>query len=164
MELCLENGCAVGTVSVQRIGEDTLFTVVSHLPQGLWRIVAHGTSGQLVLGVWEGGSGTMQRRFSRPLTERIGTVQAVTAQQTGARMESEWQACEEAVSGLPPLPPGTLWKRVPEGRMLAMPWADNAPFPWTPLFCLARVGAMNGRFWVFYTLDGKDRPVVPPKR
>ena len=162
MELRLENGSAVGTVSVQRMGEDTLFTVLSHLPQGLWRIVAYGTAGQLVLGVME-GSGQMQRRFSRPLTDKLGAVQSVTAQQAGARMESEWQACTCAPQHLPPLPAGTLCKTLHNGRMLAMPWSDNAPFPWTPLFCLARVGRMNGRLWVFYMLDSADRPVLPPK-
>ena len=162
MELRLENGSVVGSVSVQREGEDTLFTVVARLPQGLWRMVAHGTAGQLVLGVMEGG-GTMQRRFSRPLTDRLGTVQSVTAQRAGARMESEWQACTCAPQQLPPLPAGTLCKNLPDGTLLALPWSDNAPFPWTPLFCLARVGRMGGRLWVFYKLDGAERPVLPPK-
>ena len=162
MELRLENGSVVGSVSVQREGEDTRFTVVARLPQGLWRMVAHGTAGQLVLGVMEGG-GTMQRRFSRPLTDRLGTVQSVTAQRAGARMESEWQACTCAPQHLPPLPAGTLCKNLSDGTLLALPWSDNAPFPWTPLFCLARVGRMGGRLWVFYRLDGAERPVLPPK-
>ncbi len=163
MELCLENGSVVGSVSVQRQGDDTLFAVTSRLPQGLWRIVAHGTAGELALGVLEGGGGTLQRRFSRPLTDKLGAVQSVTAQRAGAQMESEWQACTCVPDHLPPLPPGSICKRVSGGRILALPWSDNAPFPWPSLFCLARVGIMSSRLWVFYTLDGSDMPVLPSK-
>ena len=163
MELRTEDGRAVGTVDVQRQGEDTVFAVTACLPHGLWRITACGRSGELSLGVTEGGAVHWCRRFSSALTRRLGAVESVTVQRAGARMESEWQACTCAPQHLPPLPAGTLCKTLHNGRMLAMPWSDNAPFPWTPLFCLARVGRMNGRLWVFYMLDSADRPVLPPK-
>ena len=163
MELRLENGAVAGTAAVQQQGEDTLFTVSAHLPPGLWRIVARGTGGELVLGVLEGGSGTLHRRFSRPLSQRIGTVQSVTAMiSAGARMESEWQACRRIdAPHLPPLPPGALCRRTAVGSLLALPWHRDGPFPWPELFCLARVGTMAGRLWAFYTLDPSGQPVLP---
>lgn len=162
MELRLENGKTAGTVSLQRQGEDTLFTVSARLPPGLWRIVARGTEGELVLGVLEGG-GTLRRRFSGALVQRIGTVQSVTAVvSAGARMESEWQACRHGdAPHLPPLPPGALCRRTAAGSLLALPWRQDGPFPWPELFCLARVGVMAGRLWVFYTLDPSGQPILP---
>ena len=158
MQLYLEDGRAAGTVQVQRLGEDTLFTVTARLPAGLWRITAHGGAGELALGVME-GSGMLRRRFSRALAGRLGEVQRVTAQRcAGARMESEWQACrgDEA----PRLPSGALCRRRGQQLMLALPWREDAPFPYPHWFCLAHVGQMTGRMWVFYTLGGAGDPVL----
>ena len=158
MELRLEDGRAAGTVQVQRLGEDTLFTVTARLPAGLWRITAHGGAGELALGVME-GSGTLRRRFSRSLADRLGEVRHVTAQRcAGARMESEWQACrgDEA----PHLPSGALCRCRGQQLTLALPWREDGPFPYPHWFCLARVGQMAGRTWVFYTLGGAGDPVL----
>ena len=162
MELCLEDGRVAGTVTLQRQGGDTLFTVAARLPVGLWRIVARGAAGELALGVMEGGDGTLQRRFSSPLTDRMGTVEQVTAHRcASARMESEWQGCcGELWPGLPPLPPGSLCRRHGGSCTVALPWREGGPFPWPELFCLARVGVMTGRLWVFYTLDEAGHPVL----
>ena len=63
LNLYLEDGSVAGSASVRQVGEDVLFSVSARLPTGLWRIVAHGSGGTLVLGVMEGG-GVWQRRFS----------------------------------------------------------------------------------------------------
>ena len=166
MELRMDDGSIAGTAAVQQQGEETVFTVSARLPQGLWRIVARGTEGELTLGVLEGGACTLHRRFSHALAARLGTVRSVTAQRSaGARMESEWQACRRAdVPHLPPLPPGALCRREPWGRTLAFPWREGGPFPWPELFCLARVGTMAGRTWVFYTLGEAGEPVLPQEK
>ena len=159
MELRLEDGSIAGTVVVQRQGEETVFTVSARLPPGLWRIVARGTAGELTLGVLEGGVCTLHRRFSSALASRLGTVESVTAlRSAGARMESEWQACrgDEA----PHLPSGALCRRRGQQLILALPWREDGPFPYPHWFCLARVGQMAGRTWVFYTLGGAGDPVL----
>ena len=158
MELRMDDGSIAGTAAVQRQGTDTVFTVSARLPQGLWRIVARGSAGELALGVVEGGACTLHRRFSHALADRLGAVESVTAHAAGARMESEWQACRRGTA--PHLPPGALWRPAGEGRALALPWTDNAPFPRPEWFCLARVGTMAGRTWVFYTLDREGTPVL----
>ena len=161
MELRREDGIAAGTAAVRQQGEETVFDVTACLPRGLWRIVARGTAGELVLGVVEGGACTLHRRFSRSLAGRLGTVQSVTARRAGARMESEWQACPAAVPDLPPMPRGALCRSEPWGRTLAFPWQVEQPFPWPELFCLARVGTMADRLWVFYALDRRESPILP---
>lgn len=163
MELRTEDGTAVGTAAVRQQGEETVFTVSACLPEGLWRIVAAGSSGELPLGVVEGGVCTLHRRFSRVLSARLGTVEWVTARRcAGARRESEWQACRSVdAPHLPPLPPGVLCRRESWGRTLAFPWQAEQPFPWTELFCLARVDGMAGRTWVFYSLNEAGKPILP---
>ena len=158
MNLYLEDGTAVGTALVQPAGEDVLFSVSARLSAGLWRIVAHGSGGTLVLGVMEGG-GVWQRRFSSRLVGRLGRVERLTASRCApARMESEWQGCRGAEA--PGLPPGSMCRRRQNGCTLALPWREDGPFPWPERFCLARTGVMAGRLWVFYTLDETGEPVL----
>ena len=165
MELRLENGISAGRAEVQRQGEDTVFTVTARLDDGLWRIIARGSAGELTLGVLEGGEHTLHRRFSSALTDRLGQVESVTARRSAiTRMESEWrEACGADVPRLPSLPPGALCRSRGTGPILAIPWRQGEPVPLTEMFCLARVGTMAGRTWVFYTINGEGEPVFQEK-
>ena len=153
MELRLENGISAGRAEVQRQGEETVFTVTARLDDGLWRIIARGSAGELTLGVLEGGEHTLHRRFSSALTDRLGQVESVTARRSAiTRMESEWrEAC------------GALCRSRGAGHIIAIPWRQGEPFPMTEMFCLARVGTMAGRTWVFYTINGEGEPVFQEK-
>ena len=161
MELRLENGAVAGTAAVECRGEETVFTVTARLDDGLWRIVARGSTGELTLGVLEGGEHTLRRRFSSALTDRLGQVESVTARRSAiTRMESEWrEACGADVPRLPSLPPGALCRSRGTGHIIAIPWRQGEPFPLTEMFCLARVGSMAGRCWVFYALDEAGNPI-----
>lgn len=165
MELRTESGGCVGHVAVRRQGEETVFTVTARLEDGLWRIVACGSAGELTLGVLEGGEQTLHRRFSRSLTDRLGQVESVTARRSAiTRMESEWrEACSGDVPHLPSLPPGAVCCSRGAGHTIAIPWRQGEPFPLTEMFCLARVGSMAGRTWVFYTLNGRGEPIFQEK-
>ena len=163
MELRTEDGSVVGTVQILQQGEDTVFDLTACLPRGLWRITACGRAGELALGVTEGGAVHWCRRFSSALTRRLGTVESVTVQRAGARMESEWQVCRAVPPCLPPLPEGALCRCEKGGQTLALPWREEEPFPWPALFCFARVGRMAGRCWVFYRLGGDGTPLFPLK-
>ena len=164
MELRAENGGCVGSAEVCRRGEETEFTVTARLEEGLWRIVACGSAGELTLGVLEGGEHTLRRRFSPTLTERLGQVESVTARRSAiTRMESEWrEACIGDVPRLPSLPPGAVYCRRGKGYILALP-GQGEPFPLAERFCLARVGTMAGRSWVFYTVDSRGEPIFQEK-
>lgn len=152
----------VGAAGAERRERDTVFTVSAALPPGLWRIVAEGTEGELVLGVMEGGSSCLHRRFSHDLTRRLGAVRAVRAERSGStRMESEWRVpLADDLTGLPPLPPGAVCRTSARRRTLALPWQEESPFPWPQLFCFAREGAMGGRRWLFFTFDEAGAPVL----
>ena len=136
MELRLENGAVAGTAAVECRGEDTVFTVTARLDDGLWRIIARGSAGELTLGVLEGGEHTLRRRFSSALTDRLGQVESVTARRSAiTRMESEWrEACGADVPRLPSLPPGALCRSRGTGHIIAIPWRQGEPFPMTEMF------------------------------
>ena len=158
MNLYLEDGSVAGSASVRQVGDDLLFSVSARLSAGLWRIVAHGSGGTLVLGVMEGG-GVWQRRFSSRLAGGLGEVERLTVSRCApAQMESEWQGC--CGDEDPGLPPGSLCRRHGGGCTLALPWREDGPFPWPERFCLARTGVMAGRLWVFYALDQTGEPVL----
>ena len=99
--------------------------------------------------------------YERFNTEQVGQVESVTARRSAiTRMESEWrEACSGDVLRLPALPPGAVYCRRGKGYILALPWQQGEPFPLAERFCLARVGTMAGRSWVFYTVDGRGEPI-----
>ena len=163
-ELYLEDGRLAGTVAAVRQGEETLFTVTAQLPPGLWRIEGHGTEGSLPLRVTEGGAVTLRCRFSRALTERMGAPRRMVARRcVSDGTMTDWKPCD-TIRSLPPMAEGTLQRRCGAQRLVAVPWREDAPFPWTELFCFASVGEMAGRLWVFYRLDGGDRPVFSEEK
>ena len=47
-----------------------------------------------------------------------------------------------------------------DGRLLALPYSERAPFPLPELFCLARIGTVGGRRCVIYRVDRKKLPVL----
>lgn len=163
MDLWLEGeGRSAGTAVLEQLETDTLFTVQARLPPGLWRIVACSRSGELVLGVLEGGSCRLQRRFSRELTGRLGTVESVKARcSAGARMESEWRAALPGeLADLPPLPAETLIRRRGNYRTVALPWREDTPFPLPALFCFARVADLAQEKSLLFTFDDSGNPVM----
>ena len=123
----------------------------------------------------DGQGGKLGRQLVKSVSEQfpqvqilaVGTNSAATANmlkggaQRGATGENAvLVACRSAdVPSLPPLPTGSLCRRRGKGRLLALPWRPDGPFPWPELFCLARVGSMAGRCWVFYTLDEAGNPI-----
>ena len=46
------------------------------------------------------------------------------------------------------------------GRLLALPYSENAPFPLPELFCLARIETVGGRRCVIYRVDEKNSPIL----
>ena len=47
-----------------------------------------------------------------------------------------------------------------DGRLLALPYSESAPFPLPELFCLARIGTVGGRKCVIYRVDEKNSPIL----
>ena len=53
-----------------------------------------------------------------------------------------------------------LVRETEDGRLLALPYSERAPFPLPELFCLARIGTVGGRRCVIYRVDRKKLPVL----
>ena len=56
-----------------------------------------------------------------------------------------------------------LYKRWNDGICLAGWFDSSAPFPIPALFCLARVGELYGKPYVFFAFDSGGMPVFPHK-
>lgn len=54
---------------------------------------------------------------------------------------------------------GALCCRQGDGNLLALPYAPDAPFPLTELFCLAQVREIAGKRYVVYHLDSQNSPI-----
>ena len=54
---------------------------------------------------------------------------------------------------------GALWRRSDGGKLLALPYAPDAPFPLAELFCFARICCVMGHWCVVYRLDGQNSPI-----
>ena len=155
----LYEGRAAGTVQVRRDAEDTCFTVCSRgLPPDPYRIVAQGIEGELLLGVMD--SGALHRRFSAAVMASCGVVESVRAERCGA-VNRRWRSPRsEEFAALPPLPPDALCRRQGRCRLLALPCAEDGPFPLPELFCFARMQTMEGRRWAVFAFDERGVPVV----
>lgn len=46
------------------------------------------------------------------------------------------------------------------GKLLALPYSESAPFPLAELFCLARIGTVDGRKCVIYRVNEKNSPIL----
>lgn len=54
---------------------------------------------------------------------------------------------------------GALWCRAERGKLLAVPYAPDAPFPLCELFCFARISCVMGKWCVVYRLDEQNSPI-----
>jgi len=55
---------------------------------------------------------------------------------------------------------GAMVREEKRGKLLALPYSENAPFPLAELFCLARIGTVGGRKCVIYRVDEKNSPIL----
>lgn len=149
------DGRRIGTLRVTPAGEDTCFTVDGTVPPGLYRVYARGRRGELLLGIWEGG--TLRRRFSRSLVLPVGAVECGCVR--SSPVEDWLPARPERFPGWPT--EDGLCRRRGQDWELALPFAEDGPFPIPALFCLARIASVAGRRRAVFRFDGTGWPVVP---
>ena len=56
--------------------------------------------------------------------------------------------------------PNAMMREEERGKLLALPYSENAPFPLPELFCLARIETVGGRKCVVYRVDEKNSPIL----
>ena len=157
------DGRAAGTLRTEPDGADTCFSLSCRLGPGLWRLWAEGTAGRLLLGTLEGGGPvTLLRRFSDRLVRPVGTVVRGLAEEVGAARADAWRPAREVPSfhAAAALPEGALVRRAGSVWLAAVPCAEDAPFPLTELFCLARIETVAGRRCVVFAFDASGWPVL----
>lgn len=157
------DGRAAGTLRTEPDGADTCFSLSCRLGPGLWRLWAEGTAGRLLLGTLEGGGPvTLRRRFSDRLVRPVGTVVRGLAEEVGAARADAWRPAREVPSfhAAAALPEGALVRRAGSVWLAAVPCAEDAPFPLTELFCLARIETVAGRRCVVFAFDASGWPVL----
>ena len=54
-----------------------------------------------------------------------------------------------------------LWSAEDGMRRVALPYAQDAPFPLVELFCFARIERVCGRMCAVYCADTEGQPVMP---
>ena len=54
-----------------------------------------------------------------------------------------------------------LWCTEGGVRRVALPYAQDAPFPLVELFCFARIDSVCGKMCTVYCADASGRPVMP---
>ena len=148
-----------GTLRVTAMGRDTCFEVLCPALTGLHRVYAQGERGRLLLGVLE--EGHLRRRFSATLTAPIGRVTCGRTEESGVESDSGWtSAPEELLPQWPPLPPETLFCRRSGRYYLALPYAEEEPFPLAEYFCFARVRTVDGRLRAVFIFDREGNPLM----
>ncbi len=156
------DGRAAGTLRTEPDGADTCFPL---LPSRAGAVAAlgRGTAGRLLLGTLEGGGPvSLRRRFSDRLVRPVGTVVRGLAEEVGAARADAWRPAREVPSfhAAAALPEGALVRRAGSVWLAAVPCAEDAPFPLTELFCLARIETVAGRRCVVFAFDASGWPVL----
>lgn len=143
--------------------------------RGLYKAYLLGAGGRFLLGTLapENGALTLCRTLSLRELERQGVWPpsggcvdlAFPFQKSGEALPG-WrrEECPERLMGDPLLRRcarelrGVLLRRTGEGFQLALPWREDAPFPFTPLFCFAVPREAGGKRWAVYTFSGRGCP------
>ena len=167
----LREGKCCGELTAEREGLYTRFSAAGSLPdKQLWCVWRVGERGELRLGVPEPneGRGIITRRLSGGEPAALGRCLRGELRRAG-EMPKNWTAAGDPAAlfsdpELRRLLSGVRGARIcrEEGRLLlAFPWEKRQPFPLVPLFCLARLECVGGRYCVVFTFDEKCRPVFP---
>ena len=143
---------------------------------GLYKAYLKGPGGELLLGTMapEGGELRIRRTFSQDELHRRGAWPVTGGAARlyllfqGERPPAGWEQVEG--SG-PPLGEAALRQgaaalgrvlcRRQSGRLqVAVPFRTDRPFPLPALFCLARLGELEGRPHLFFLFDAGGWPLV----
>ena len=164
------NDESCGELSVWAEGLYTCFRACCHLPEeGLWCIWVEGDQGELRLGVVEpqGGRAEISRRFSGYMTAPVGRVLRGELRRIERKTNPEWKCGKTELFQFK-----TPWIRRQlkgradllvqdhkAGKMLAVPFEVNQPFPLTSLFCFAEIRIISGKSYAVFSFDQMEWPV-----
>ena len=163
--LCRQ-GSACGELTAERESLYTRFTARCPLPpEGLWCVWLVGEQGEMRLGVPEpqGGEAIICRRFSDRMTAPLGRI--LRGELRPVERKAEWRPLTAGVFHSPFLcrrlqgAGGVLVRMAEKYRLLALPYAQEKPFPLTALFCFACIRQIGGRDYAVFAFDESECPV-----
>ena len=156
------DGRAVGELRLTEQNGDTVFDATfGRLPRGIYRIIACGERGELLLGVVEGEEKSLRRRFSAAIAGGVGKISAARAESCGESPQAWREVGEKDFPSLPRLPETALLRSIGRCRYLALPWRGEDPFPMPELFCFARIASVNGKNCAVFAFDEGGTPIFP---
>ena len=175
---CRAHGASVGRAEYEEQGPRLTFHCALPGGTGLCKLWLVRGERRLLLGTPapEGERLTLNKALSRSLLESQGVYPPqrveVTGLQASARDGEEsnrWRPVDRQCPRLvdPQLrqlfcQEGWLWRPGAGGVELCHGWAEGAPFPAVPLFCLARVAGEGHKIQVRLYLDRDGNPCFPP--
>lgn len=159
----LQGSREIGTVSVQEEGLYLRFAARTYRCfDGIYRAYLQFENGERLLGVMEPSSSGMRcvRCFAKQQLCGLGALQSVALR---TKEEACWQSYDGRL-------PGTFASQIPkegaiqcrEGDMtlIALPYAVDAPFPLSELFCLASIRHISGNLYVVYRFSKNGTPKI----
>ena len=137
---------------------------------GLYRAVLVGERGELSLGVMEPRDGMLTLRRRPELCEvarvgggrciRVGCSFPFGKKSVWTRTDEPAQLVrDEFLRQRVARQPYAWWRRGGEKLLVAFPLRADAPFPLEALFCMARVGRVDGEVCAIYEFDESGQPI-----
>ena len=165
------NGSVQGELTLNKENLYTRFHVRCCLPGGgLWCVWAVGEKGELRLGVLEpcGDRAEICRRFSEQMTQPVGALLRGELRPVIKREESRWKGVSEMAHQTPWLQQlrncaGVMVCMDKRRYSLAVPYAQDRPFPLLSLFCFADIQCISGKRYAVFAFDERNQPVFPEK-
>ena len=161
-----------GEVSLQPEGNRVrIRSAMTDPGDGLYRAALSGPGGQTLLGVMEpaGGELVVCRRLYARDVSALGTPLRGEAWCSFRFQDAGWRETDcparlfrdRFLQNRLRSVGRAWWRREGDLLLLALPLEDGEPFPLEALFCLARIGQVEGRRCAIYAFK-EEEPVLPP--
>ena len=131
--------------------------------EGIFRAYLRGENGEKLLGVMEpeGNGMACRKRFAEPQLRALGRWKGAVLRKSG---EEGWRDYRGEVPGnwsRRLAVEGALQRKEGQHYLVALPYPEGEAFPFTELFCLARIRRIAGRRYVVYTFSEGGEPMLP---
>ena len=163
-----------GAVTVRQEGRCAICRAISRAGErALYKAWLIGDKGRVLLGtlIPEGGALRLRRSVEISWLESQGAwpprgAEILEAYSLGPRttpqgwshQEEPWRLLEGELRECARELRWAFLRRDMEGFFLALPWEGKQPFPLPPLFCLAKMERLEGKWYILFRFSRQGRP------